>query len=488
MKKGFISTLCILLTMAAGYQVKAQGYRIEATLSGLKDTTCILGHYNYSNQQFLAKDTARVNSQGQMVFEGPQNLPGGLYLILLPGNQRWVEVVYSGEETNFSLKTDTSDIVTSMVVKGSMENDLFYNYQKEIRNTMREIEALNTEKKIKKDAATAGLINKKLTAAQDQFSAYRNKFLTDNANTFTGKLLKASIEPEIPEAPTLPNGKKDSLWVFNYYKAHYWDNFDLTDSRLLKAPFIQPKLERYIKSLVVQVADSITKDVDALVQRTAGNKELRSYIIYYVTSEYENPKVVGTEGVFVHMAEKYYLTGQMEISEDAKRRIRERVNSMKPVLVDKIIPDLALSDLNRKPLSIHGIKSDYTVLFFYSPTCGHCKEAAPVLKEFYVKNKNKGLKVLAIATEQSPEEWKKYVQEFKLEELLHGYDFTHQTDYRTKYDVFATPTVYVLDKNKKIIARRMPVEQLDDFYNFYLKNHPPAEAKSAAAAAGKSEK
>jgi thiol-disulfide isomerase/thioredoxin len=169
----------------------------------------------------------------------------------------------------------------------------------------------------------------------------------------------------------------------------------------------------------------------------------------------------------------------MEVSEDAKKRIRERVNSMKPVLVDKIMPDLALSDLNRKPLSIHGIKSDYTVVFFYSPTCGHCKEAAPILKEFYDKNKDKGLKVLAVATEQSPE-WKKYVQNYKLEELLHGYDFTQQTDYRLKYDVFATPTVYVLDKNKKIIARRMPVEQLDDFYNFYLKNHPLEVVKSAS--------
>jgi thiol-disulfide isomerase/thioredoxin len=479
MKKGFISTLCILVAMASGCQAQAQGYRIEATLTGLKDTTCILGHYNYSNQQFLAKDTARVNGQGKMVFEGPQNLSGGLYLILLPGNQRWVEVVYSGEETNFSLKTDTSSIVTSMVVSGSAENQLFYNYQKAIRSTMRDIEALNTEKLIKKDAVTANLVDKKLIAAQDKFSTFRKSFLLDNTATFTAKLLKASIEPEIPEAPTLTNGKKDSLWVFNYYKTHYWDNFDLTDSRLLKAPFIQPKLERYIKSLVVQVADSITKDVDALVQKTAKNKELKSYIIYYVTSEYENPKVVGTEGVFVHMAEKYYLTGQMEVSEDAKKRIRERVNSMKPVLVDKIMPDLALSDLNRKPLSIHGIKSDYTVVFFYSPTCGHCKEAAPILKEFYDKNKDKGLKVLAVATEQSPE-WKKYVQDYKLEELLHGYDFTQQTDYRLKYDVFATPTVYVLDKNKKIIARRMPVEQLDDFYNFYLKNHPLEVVKSAS--------
>ncbi len=61
--------------------------------------------------------------------------------------------------------------------------------------------------------------------------------------------------------------------------------------------------------------------------------------------------------------------------------------------------------------------------------------------------------------------------------------YTAQTDYRTQYDVFSTPTIYVLDKNKKIIARRMPVEQLDDFFNFYLKNQAKEGTKSASVQA-----
>jgi thiol-disulfide isomerase/thioredoxin len=484
MKKGLFLTIFLgaLTGLLASGPAYAQGYRIDVTLSGLKDTTCILGHYNYSNQQFLAKDTARADASGRLVFEDSKPIPGGLYLILLPGNRRWVEMVYSGKETNFSLSTDTTNIVKNMVVKGSEENRLFYEYQQELGRIMQEAEAAAIDKKVKNDAASTAMADKKMQAAQQKFNSYRQKFIADNAGTFTAKLLKASFEPEIPEAPVLPNGKRDSAWVFNYYKAHYWDNFDFADERLLRAPFIKPKLERYIKDLVVQSPDSITKDADALIKKAAANKELKSYIVYYITSEYENPKVVGTEGVFVHMAEKYYLTGQMDVSDDAKRRIAEKVAAMKPLLVDQVIPDLTLSDLNRKPVSIHGVKSDYTVLFFYSPTCGHCKEAAPVLKEFYEKNSSKGVKVLAIATDQSPEEWKKYVIEYKLEGLIHGYDYTFQTDYRLKYDVFSTPTIYVLDKNKKIIARRMPVEQLDDFYNFYLKNHPKEAAKSTSAA------
>ncbi|WP_247233808.1 thioredoxin-like domain-containing protein [Telluribacter sp. SYSU D00476] len=469
MKKGFIGRwFMTALLLGVCWSASAQGYRIEATLKGLKDASCILGHYSYSNKQFFSKDTAQVDANGHMVFEGNTPLPGGLYLVLLPGQRRWVELIYSGKETNFSFVADTAEIVKSMVVKGSKENEIFYAYQNELRRIM--------------EGGGAD--------AQKQFTDYQKQFLKEQAGTFTAKLLKASMEPEIPAAPKLPNGKSDSTWVFNYYKAHYWDQFDFTDDRLLRTPFIQPRLERYFKELVVQVPDSIIKDVDALIKKAASNKDVKSYLIYYITSEYENAKVVGTEGVFVHMAEKYYLTGEMEVSADARRRIGERVASMKPLLVDKIIPNLTLSNPEKKPVSIHGIKADYTVLFFYSPTCGHCKEAAPKLKEFYEKNKATGVKVLAIATDQSPEEWKQYISTYKLGDLLHGYDYTFRTDYRTQYDVFSTPTIYVLDKNKKIIARRMPVEQLEDFYNFYRKSHEasPAPKKPAATGVSKSSK
>lgn len=481
MKKGLISTLCVgLMTSALAGPVLAQGYRIEATLAGLRDTSCILGHYNYSGQQFIAKDTARADVTGRMVFEGRENLPGGLYLILLPGQQKLVQVVYSGKETNFSMKTDTSNIVTSMVVKGSEENQLFYEYQQQLNRIMGEVEAVNADKKLKNDNASAALAENKIKELQQEFTEFQQKFLKDHSDSFTVKLLKASMDPIIPPAPTLPDGKKDSLWVFNYYKAHYWDNFDFSDERMLRTPFVQPKLERYVKDLIVQVPDSLIKDADALIKKATPNKDLRSRIIYHFTSEYENPKVVGTEGVFVHMAEKYYLSGEMDVSDDAKKRIGERVASMKPLLVNRVIPDITLTNANQQPVSIHSIKSDYTVLFFYSPTCGHCKESAPKLKEFYDANKAKGVKVLAIATENGADEWQKFIKDYNLQEILNGYDYTNKVDFRTKYDVFSTPTIYVLDKNKKIIARRMPVEQLDDFFNFYLTNKAKENTKSAS--------
>lgn len=436
-----------------------QGYQIDAHIKGIRDSSLILGHYSKNSTLFVPKDTAKADSEGNLSFKGEVNLPGGIYVILFPGNQRWVELVYSGKEDHFSFTTDTSDVIGKMKVTGSKENELFYSYQNELKSKAKEIEALNREKGLD--------FQKKLVASQEDFKYYRQKFLSDNADTFTAKLLRMSADPEIPAAPKLANGKTDSMWVFNYYKAHYWDGYDFSDSRILNTPFLEPRLDRYFKNLVVQVPDSLIKDADWLVSKTAGNKDVKSFVVFYITNQYENPKTVGTEGLWVHMAETYYLSGEMGVSEDVRKRIVEKVNTMKYLLVNKTFPPLTLTDPAGKKVDLKTVAANYTVLFFYAPTCGHCKEASPKLKEFYEKNKANGIKVVAISTEHNMEEWKSFITTYHLDGLINGFDALKEIDFGRKFDVVTTPTIYILDKNKKIIARKMPVEQLQDFMNYY---------------------
>ncbi|MCF0073581.1 DUF5106 domain-containing protein [Dyadobacter sp. CY261] len=449
----------LLIVFSLFSKAHAQGYRIEATVKGMRDSSFVIGHYNRNASQFVPKDTARADANGKMVFEGKTPLPGGLYMILFPGNQKMVELIYSGKETNFSLEVDTTDLNTSMKVTGSKENELFYNYRKELASGSKEIEALSKQATPEAQA--------RLKTIQEGFGTYRKKLLADNAGSFTAQLLKMSADPEIPQAPKLANGKTDSTWVFNYYKAHYWDAFDFSDPRIVNTPFIEPKMERYFKNLVVQVPDSIIKDADLMVKKVSANKDLKSWTVFYITNQYENPKTVGTEAVWVYMANKYYLSGEMGVAEDVKKRVGEKVATMKDLLVNKTFPPLTLTDPTGKKVSVQAIDANYTVLFFFAPTCGHCKEASPLLKAFYDKNKAEGIKVMAISTEHNIEEWKTFVKTYHLEELLNGFDALNQIDFNRKFDVVTTPTIYILDKNKKIIARKMPVEQIEDFLNYY---------------------
>ncbi len=454
-----LSLLLILTVFGFFSSAYSQGYRIEATIKGIRDSAFVLGHYNRNATLFVPKDTARADANGKVVFEDKTTLPGGLYVILFPGNQKMIELIYSGKETSFALEADTADVNTSIKVTGSKENELFYDYRKELAKGSKEIEALSKQSTPEAQA--------RIRTIQDGFGTYRKKLLSENNGTFTAQLLKMSSDPEIPAAPKLANGKTDSMWVFNYYKAHYWDNFDFSDPRLINTPFLEPKMERYFKNLVVQTPDSIIKDADMIIKKVSVNKDVKAWTVFYITNQYENPKTVGTEAVWVHMANKYYLSGEMGVTDDVKKRISEKVTTMKDLLVNKTFPALTLTDLTGKKVSVQAIDANYTVLFFFAPSCGHCKEASPVLKAFYEKNKANGIKVMAISTEHNMEEWKSFVKTYHLDGLINGYDALNQIDFNRKFDVVTTPTIYILDKNKKIIARKMPVEQIEDFLNYY---------------------
>lgn len=455
MKLSNILSLGILALSLTGAHAQLPGYEIEVTMKGLRDTTCILGHYNLKGNSFVSKDTARADAHGKMVFKG-DSLPGGIYLVVLPGNSKWAELVYSGSETRFSLSTDTTDIISAMTVSGSEENQFYYEFRQTMEAKMQELAKVS---KANPNSPEAAKIRKEI-------EEYQKGLISKRPDLLTSKFLKAVQTIDIPPVPKLPNGRDDSTWVFNYYKNHYWDNLDLNDDRMLRTPILQGKMDQYVQNLVVQQVDSLIKEADALIARSH-NKDFRQFLIRYFASEYENPKTVGTEGVFVHMAEKYYLSGEMSLSEDGRKRISERVKVLKPLLVNKTFPPLTLWDPQKKPFSLKDIPADYTVVFFYSPTCGHCRDSAPGLMSFYEKNKAQGVKVIAVATENSDEEWKKFIENQKTTALQNGYDYSGQIDFRNQFDVLSTPTIYILDKQKRIIARKMPVEQLDDFLSFY---------------------
>lgn len=483
----------LLLLSVAGAQssptTPLDGFRITGRVNGLKDTTVVLAHF-YGPTQYIPKDTARVDGAGNFVFDGRKTLPTGLYLVVMP-KHGYAQFLLPDTNQQFSFQTDTANVVKNMTVTGSEENALFYAYQQQLGKLNEEAQVLNGQKKGRSDAASLVSINQQMAALQERAQSQREQFFNKNSGTFAVKLLKAAAEPEVPPAPKAANGRPDSTWVFNYFKSHFWDDFDFADERFIRTPFLQQKIDRYLKELTVQQADSLIKEADLIVGKAGAgkNSDVKSYAIWYITSQYEQPKVMGTDGLYVHMFEKYYATGIMPTTDTSTvRKIGERVATLKPTLVGKTLVAPAVSDSLHRPIVLSAIKADYTIVYFYAPHCGHCRESAPKLKKFVDDYKGKGVEVLAIAVEDSPEEWKKFIREFKLEKALNGFDYTLRTNYRQQYDVWTTPTTYILDRDKKIIARKLSVEQLEDFMLFHKKQQATAQKPVTASAKASAKK
>lgn len=465
-------SLFIIFSNVSFGQTK-EGFSIKGKIKGIKDTTVFLAHYFGYNQQVI-KDTAKVDSQGNFHFVGEKTLPEGLYLISLPKG-KYMDIVIGNQE--FSFETDTTNLITKMKVTGSKENEIFFKFQQDMAAKFDEMKVLEMERKMTNSPLTAG----KIKRIQTEVTQFQKDWMKTTEGTFVNKLIRASQEPEIPPFGKPMLTKADTTayyqYQFNYYKAHYWDNVDLTDDRLIRTPFLQKKLERYFDDLTVQSSDSIANETDKVLARAKG-RDVRRYVVYKIASTYENPKILGTDGAFVHIAENYYVGEPALWDTSTVRKMKERVAVLKPLLVGKTLPDMFLTDTLGKEIVIPKIDADYTVLFIYDPDCGHCRESAPKLAKAYQGLKAKNVKVIAASIDRTPVKWKKFIQEFKLQELIHGIDIhknpqtgkeEYYTDFKNSFDIYATPVVYVLDKDKKIIAKRLPVEQLEDFIDFHRK-------------------
>lgn len=465
----------VILFFGLYVQAQTEGYAIKGSIKGLAAGDYSLAHY-FGNTQYISKDTATVGNDGLLVFEGKKSLPTGLYMLLNPKKQKMLELVIDNEQ-RFSFETDTLNLIGNMKITGSRENELFFEYQKQAKNYADEIGVMQTEAKVRNDGISKQLLGGKVAAVRRQMSEHFLRFTKENAASLTAKILKANGDIELPTPPKRPDGRPDSAWLFRYYKAHFWDNFDFAEESLVRTPFLQRKLDRYVGSLTYQMPDSIIAATETVIGKAlAGNgREMKAYCIWYLTNKYENPEIMGADAAFVHLAEKYYLGGLMPIVDSSTvQNIREKVTTLKPLLVGKTMPAIALTDTTGAAHSLAEIKANYTVVVFYDPDCGHCREATPALKAFYEKNREtRGVQMLAVSVARSPDQWKKYIREFGVGNWNHGYDYNFKIDFRRQFDVVTTPVVYVLDKDKTILARRLPAAQLEDFLNFH-------EAKLAA--------
>ncbi len=485
----FLIALCFFfLGISNSANSQAKDYKFKFQVDGLKDTIVFLANY-YGKKQYY-KDTAEVDSKGNFVFEGKE-IPGGVYLMVMPDKKSYFEFVISGTENAFEVSTTRGNFMKTMKVKGSPENEAFFNYQNYIGEKGMMAQMLSDKMKAFENSGkedSVEVYKKKVEVINDEVNAFKERFIADNEGLLISKILKASADPVMPEKIEPREGETEEQAKFRIFKAQYLQGFDFSDDRLLRSPVFHRKLEYYLTKLVVQIPDSITKEADALVKRTKGNTETFKYVVHWTTNHYEKSKVMGMDAVFVHMADNYYDYEKVYWMDSTKiDKVNERADALRPLLLGKVAPNIILPDTNGESgawYNLHKTNAKFTILYFWDSGCGHCKKATPKLRKWYNEEaKGKNVEVFAVGTELENKEWVKFIKDKKLNWInvsdtpeinKNAAKYIQRTtlnslNFRSIYDIYSTPVVYVLDQNKEIIAKRLGVEQLGDFIDRYEK-------------------
>jgi len=444
------------------------GYHIKFKINGIKDTTCMIAYY-YSNGTYI-KDTLKVDGSGRCLFSAPSDLPKGLYLLVITDKLYFDFVV--NNDYRFSMETNKDDLIDKMSIKDSPENTLFYKYLQYNRKKFNEVEVYEKRAKaIPDNKDSLKIIGEKVDKINKSLIEYKLGIAKKYPDSFTALMINAMREPEIPEVPKLENGRPDSNFSYRYYKAHYWDGTDFTDDRLLRTPVFHNKLKKYFENVVVQDPDSVIIEADFYIEKARPNPEMFKYLIWFTTYKYENPEYMGFDKVFVHLVDKYYITGQTTwITKSVNENIIKKANKIRPLLLGQVAPNMIMQDTNLQLVSLHNIKAGFLMLLFWDPECGHCEKEIPVIKEFYDQNKEKyNLEIFAICADTSMVKWKNAVKKKKMNWINVDGPRTLTGDYHEQYDIISTPVIYLLNEKKEIIAKRLPAEKVGGFLENYLK-------------------
>lgn len=442
------------------------GYNIKVKLDNYKFDTLFLGNY-YGSSQYI-KDTAILNSKKLFSFSGKETLPGGVYLIITQ-DKKYFEVIIDKEQY-FTVESQYDDFYKDIKIKGSPDNDIYCKFVNYNRIKYEEYSPYQKKMESMKDNKdTVEWCKKKLDIINNQIGDYKKKFMAENPNHLMTKVFKSSKDVDVPDPPKKADGSIDSLFSYRYYKQHYWDNIDFTDDRILRTPVYHTKLEFYFKNLIIPSNDSIKSAADELIEKTRPSKELFKYTIWFLTNKYEKSSIMGHDEIFVYLVEKYYMSNQaFWVTPTMLETISKRAMQLKPILIGKVAPELIMPDTSGAFISMRSSRGQFTFLIFWDTDCGHCKVEMPKIKKFYDENKTKyGIEVFAIDTDSDLERWKKYIIENKHDWISVTGTKTN-LDYHKAYDIISTPVLFILDKDFKIVAKHISIEDVKGFLDNYL--------------------
>ena len=467
------AVICLLISASAF----GQGYSLHFKVDGLRDTTAYLGFYQWESQYI--KDTAHVDSKGEFVFTGKQKLAPGVYMLVLK-QTRIFDFVVDGNQ-NFSFETSTADYIKNMKVRDDLDNKLFFENMAFLTERHKEAEPFL---KIIKDSTLTEDQKKSaresFTKINDKVVAYQDKLIADNPKTLTARMINSSKAVVIPPPPKKPDGSIDSTFQLKWYREHFFDHLDLGDEALtrLQQPVYKEKVNEYLDRLYAPHPDTVFRAVQKIMAMAKKNQETYKYLGYLTLVKYQQPEIMGLDEVFVRFYDKYFATGEMDYWANAamKKNMKEHADRLRKSLVGQVGHNLIMQDSNLKRQSMYDIKNKYTVLFIFDPECGHCRKETPKLVDFYTKNKAKfNLEVYAVSGDSSMKKMKDYIKEMNMKWITVNGPRSFIGSYHDYYDAVTTPSLYILDDKKKIIAKKIPIEKMEEFltnYEKFQKNKP----------------
>lgn len=177
---------------------------------------------------------------------------------------------------------------------------------------------------------------------------------------------------------------------------------------------------------------------------------ISEYVLYGVNSDYRS------EEFYLPIAET--LSTSELIDSLSRTRYAKEARNCSLNRLGTVATDFSFCTSKSQISSLHKIKADYILLFFSNPGCTACKEIIDEMKnslKIEMLQERGILKVLNMYIDEDLTEWFKYMPIYP-DNWSNAYDHSGSIRKQNLYDVRAIPSLFLLDKEKRVIFKDSP--------------------------------
>ncbi len=445
-----IIILMVMLTGISG--IFAQGYHLRGTVPGLINSDIYLMQDFAVSQQII--DTLKTDQSGSFDVILPEDLPVGMYR-LMTNSGLMFNLIYNKEDIAFRTTGFQPDDQIQII--SSVENLLYYKYLNINLSNQQKINILNPVLDYyPENDSFYSVVKSQVMSLYAQIQGVSNWVVQQYPHTLAAHFIRFD-RPQIPDFNLKPAEQKQQL------KSNYFKGIDFQDTLLLRTDLLTSKIVGYLSLFQKkgmnkkEVEQAFTRAVDTLLQKTVVNEQIYEYTLNYLVRGFDQ---FGFDHLLEHIASIQQLCRFPDHS--LKKQVLEnRLQLIQQLAEGNKAPDFTARDLQGKKIRLTKIKAEKTLLVFWASWCPHCTASLPKLKKFYDPQHPEKLQIVAVSVDDDKTQVSQAIKK-------EGYPWINIAELKgwdgpivEEYGVSATPSFFLLDKDKKIIAKPRSISEVE---------------------------
>ncbi|TVR75021.1 MAG: AhpC/TSA family protein [Marinilabiliales bacterium] len=441
----------------------SHGSRITGRINGLPGPKLLL--YELYGDRVTLIDSVMTGSDGSFEFLFPSGRHNGLYRLAMgvstipgdhEGHRQRFDLIWDGSAVVF--ETHYAAPVDSMTIFLSEENDLYYRYLRRMRRYESKISALNSALiEYPADDGFYRRLERQHRRVQNRRVNYVDNLINKNQGTIVASLARFR---KLPRTGSPRDGQQTAE-----LKSNFFHEGQFADSLLLHTDLIPRSIIRYLS---LYTNPSLSDDdqqeelilaADVIMQHAMENEAIYYFVLEYLINGFNSMEM---DLVAEHLTGRYLL-GNVCFEEG---RLLDQAGAVTADELEEgdVVPSFSFTALDGREISLEEIEADYTLVLFWGTWCHFCDDVMDELYETYSEYRisNPGyFEVVAIGIEENEDEWLAGIERG-------GYDWINYTSLEmwdcpvaSGYDLVGTPTMLLLDSNKRFITEPVRVRALN---------------------------